>query len=387
MRNAFVLFSLLPALAAAGPQDFGGPWTPPHDEIPDEQRARIHAMLAGNVAKLLHEGKLTTAPASPLQANLQWPLRPTAGYKSPGYHGISNFVDLNPNYPNQLLDFACGARTYDQAGGYNHAGTDFFTWPFPWALMDAQAIDIVAAAPGVIIGKSDGNNDRSCPNNYSADWNAVYIRHADNSVAWYGHMKLGSLTTKAIGASVATGEFLGKVGSSGFSSGPHLHFENYNASNQLVEPWAGQCRTGASLWAQQAPYYDSAINRLATHSAPPTEPNPNCPNPVAETLNLDDNVQRGQSVTFASYYRDQMAGQVANMAILRPNGTAFQSWNFDMGTQVPDTYYSASYWYRTYTMPADAPYGLWKFRSVFQGKTTIHRFTVGDVLFADDLGG
>ena len=88
----------------------------------------------------------------------------------------------------------------------------------------SDAVRIVAAAPGTIVSKTDGNFDRNCAIG-SGQWNAVYVRHADNSVAWYGHMKSGSLTTKAVGETVVTGEYLGIVGSSGSSTGPHLHFE------------------------------------------------------------------------------------------------------------------------------------------------------------------
>lgn len=258
MRLIVLLLLATPMCASASPPipaGGGAMPTPAHDELSLEQRARIDAELAHNVAALKRAGLLAEIPPllAPKQAGLLWPLRAAAGYTAPGYHGISNFVDLNPAFPNQLLDFNCGARTYDQAGGYNHAGIDFFTWPFPWLMMDQQSIDIVAAAAGTIIGKVDGNDDRSCPNHYSADWNAVYIQHGDGTVAWYGHMKKLSQTAKPIGAPVAAGEFLGKVGSAGFSSGPHLHFENHSAVSgyTIVEPYAGTCRTGASLWAQQ----------------------------------------------------------------------------------------------------------------------------------------
>ena len=273
-RLLAVVLMLSPLLASARPPDGGGraPMLP-HDEISAEQRASIDAMLAHNVVELERAGLLHRTPAllMPQQSNLAWPLRAVASYTAAGYHGISNFVDLNPAGPNQLLDYNCGTRTYDLASGYDHAGIDFFTWPFGWLLMDQLAIDIVAAAPGTIIGKQDGFDDHSCPNNYSADWNAVYVQHADGTVAWYGHMTENSLTSKPVGATVAVGEFLGKVGSSGFSSGPHLHFENHSAvsSYTILEPFAGACRAGATLWAQQKPYYDSAINLLATHSAPP----------------------------------------------------------------------------------------------------------------------
>ncbi|MDC8013879.1 peptidoglycan DD-metalloendopeptidase family protein [Tahibacter soli] len=387
MRIATTLLILATTTAAtAAPPDGGGPWRhAPGDDLTAEHRARIDAELARNVEALTREGKLAPAMLAPRQANLQWPLRAVPAYRGFGYHGISNFVDLNTGFPNQVLDFNCGGRSYDLSDGYNHAGIDFFLWPFSWRMMDQQMVDIVAAAPGTIIGKQDGFNDRSCPNNYSADWNAVYVRHGDGSVAWYGHMKTGSLTSKAIGATVTAGEFLGKVGSSGFSTGPHLHFENHTAvSNyQIVEPYAGACRAGATLWAQQPAYYDSAINELATHSAAPNFPSPNCPNPVAETPNFADAVQPGQQVIFAAYYRDQRAGQVTNFAIVRPDGTTFQSWNFDMAQATSDPYYDSSYWYWTYTLPAGAPAGVWRFRATFQSRTYEHRFTVGDVVFAD----
>jgi len=208
MRTCALLMGLLSSLTWAEPPAGGGGLPQPAtDELSLAQRGRIDEQLARNVDDLQYAGVLMAVPPMllPQQASLQWPLRSVASYTDPGYHGISNFVDLNSAYPNQLLDWNCGARTYDQAGGYNHAGIDLFLWPFPWLMMDQGAIDIVAAAPGMIIGKTDGNDDRSCPNNYSADWNAVYVQHADGSVAWYGHMKKLSQTNKPIGSTVAAG--------------------------------------------------------------------------------------------------------------------------------------------------------------------------------------
>jgi len=356
------------------------------DELSVEQRARIDEQLAHNVAELERAGTLApVTPLSPLQGGLQWPLKATAGHNDPGYHGISNFVDLDPTFPNHLLDWNCNARTYDQAGGYNHAGIDIFLWPFSWLLMDQQAIDIVAAAPGTIIGKVDGNDDRSCLDHYSADWNAVYVQHADGTVAWYGHMKKLSQTAKPIGATVALGEFLGKVGSAGFSTGPHLHFENHSAVSNytILEPFHGACNAPASLWAQQRPYYDSAINKLATHSAPPDFHDPNCPNPIDETPNLSDHFLGGATAYFVAYYRDQLGPQATMFTIRRPNGSVYDSWTFHMSDATPDPYYSGAYWYWWYTLPANAPPGTWHFHASYQGVEYDHAFFVGDVIFAN----
>ncbi|WP_395682751.1 peptidoglycan DD-metalloendopeptidase family protein [Dokdonella sp.] len=384
-RCSLVLAGLsVAAVAAATPPAGGGRFDPPRDDITPEQRARIDAGLQRNVESLQQKGMLApVAPfPPPLQGGLQWPLKKAAGFTDPDYHGISNFVDLDPAYPNHLLDWNCGTRTYDLADGSNHAGIDIFLWPFPWTLMDEQAIDIIAAAPGTIIGKTDGNDDRSCPNHYSADWNAVYVQHADGSVAWYGHMKKFSQTSKPIGATVATGEFLGTVGSAGFSTGPHLHFENHSAVSNytILEPFHGACNAPASLWAQQRPYYDSAINKLATHDADPPNPNdPNCPNPVDEITHLQDHFIGGQTAYFAAYYRDQRSGQVTSYSILRPDGSTFTSWTGSSS----QPYYAASYWYWSYTLPGNAPPGRWRFLATYQSVAYAHDFYVGDVIFAN----
>lgn len=377
-----VLGSLSSFAAAQAPIERGGGPLPlrADDTIGAEQRQRIDAMLQRNVAELERAGQSTHGvPLAPRQGGLQWPLRATPGFADPGYHGISNFVDLNPA-AGQLLDWNCGARTYD-----GHAGIDIFLAPFPWRMMDQEAIDIVAAAPGTIVGKTDGNDDRSCPGNTSSDWNAVYVQHADGTVAWYGHMKKFTQTGKPIGAAVDVGEFLGKVGSSGNSTGPHLHFENHSALSgySILEPFSGACNAPASLWAQQRPYYDSAINKIATHSAQPDFHDPNCPNPVDETTHLSDRFQPGDTVYFATYYRDQLAAQPTALTILRPDGSVFASWSFRASDFRPDPYYTSSYWYRSYDLPPDAPSGAWHFRASYEGTTYVHDFFVGDVIFAN----
>src|SRR5690606_10351356 len=163
---------------------------------------------------------LLPAPAGRGNTLFDHPLRSTEDVLEPSLEGISGFVDLDPAFPNQLLDYQCDARTYDTPQGYNHQGIDYFLWPYGWKHMDEEAVEIVAAADGVILAKEDGHFDRQCELS-NLPWNAVYLEHADGTVTWYGHMKTGSLTTKEVGESVAKGEFLGFVGSSGSSTGPH----------------------------------------------------------------------------------------------------------------------------------------------------------------------
>ncbi|HEX5151704.1 MAG TPA: peptidoglycan DD-metalloendopeptidase family protein [Parafilimonas sp.] len=345
--------------------------------LSNDQRMQIKAMLKTNVEQLVKQGKLQPAVPSKVAATkFKWPLKQMAAYDYNYYYGISNYVDHNNAYPNQLQDYNCGTRTYDNASGYNHQGTDIFIWPFSWLQMQRKQVKIVAGAPGIIIGKSDGNADKSCGFNNN-NWNAVYIQHADGSVAWYGHMKKNSLTAKNVGDAVAANEKLGFVGSSGNSTGPHLHFEVYDAGNVLVDPWKGTCNNiTSSWWSKQKPYYESKLNTILTQSDAPVFPD--CPN--VETTNESTSFIPGNRVYFASYYHDQQAGQVTKYTVTRPNKTVFAQW-----TGSSSVTYAASYWYWWYTLPANAPAGTWQYQAIFQGDTLARTFTVVTSFAVNDI--
>lgn len=345
----------------------GGEYKHPVDLcISQENHQAIQARLETSKQEL-YSKKLLPLPKKVRSVPLQWPLQQASGFNYCSYYGISNFVDHNGSYPNQLQDYNCGTRTYDLNSGYNHQGTDIFLWPFSWNMVNANQVEVIAAAPGTIIGKDDGNPHTNCDFS-NPNWNAVYIQHVDGSVAWYGHMKNGSLTTKPIGASVLVGEKLGIVASSGSSTGPHLHFELYNASNQLVDPYQGACNTGASWWNTQKPYYEGTINAAFTHSAPPVFNS--CPNP--DVTNTTVNFQPGDIIYLAGYYHDQINGSSATYRIYRPDNSIYTTW-----TQTFNTYYSASYWYWSLTMPFNAPAGVWNFSITYQGQTCSQPFQVG----------
>jgi murein DD-endopeptidase MepM/ murein hydrolase activator NlpD len=353
-----------PQPAASG----GGEYVSPQaDRLSDAEYDRIATMLKDNVARLTAEGRLS--PRTTDRVSLGWPLAGRDGFTDPGYHAVTGFVDHTPGYPNQLLDYACGGRTYDTYAGYNHKGTDFYLWPFAWNKMAAGDVVAVAAADGVIIGRDDGNADQSCSFN-SNRWNAVYVRHADGSIAWYGHLKRGSVTSKSVGATVAAGEYLGVVGSSGNSTGPHLHFELYDAG-QLVDPYAGSCNPldGGSWWASQRTYYDSGINKLTTGRAPVSWGS--CPQP--DTPNESTQFQPGDRITFTAFYRDQLDSQPSLYRILAPDGTIYAQWAHSN----PQPHYNLSYWWWAYDFPLSVMTGTWRFEVAFDGLIYSHAFNVG----------
>ena len=338
-----------------------------------EERLRIQAALERTLSALRAQGALP--PPGLVPPLLGWPLAQANGLLDPGYHGTSNFVDLNPAYPNQLLDYACGARTYDLESGYNHAGVDIINWPFSWNKMDDEEVAIVAAAPGTLLYKEDGHFDRSCGFNNNP-WNAAYVVHADGSVAWYGHMKNGTVTTKNVGEPIQQGEPLGFVGSSGSSTVPHLHFEVHDSIGQVIEPRSGACNPGTSWWAAQPPYFDSAINKLTTGFAAPIA-FPPCPNP--ESPNAANNFAPGSSIYFTAYYRDQRnlaqdpAGATTQYSIYYPDGSLAASWSHSS----PAAHYPLSYWYWSFFFPAGIDTGIYRFEAVYQGVSYSHYFGVG----------
>ena len=79
---------------------------------------------------------------------------------------------------------------------------------------------IYAAADGVVLIAKTG---------WSGGYgNMAIIQHHNGTKTLYAHMsKLGTTT----GANVAQGQVIGFVGSTGKSTGPHLHFEVFNAKN------------------------------------------------------------------------------------------------------------------------------------------------------------
>jgi murein DD-endopeptidase MepM/ murein hydrolase activator NlpD len=353
------------------------------DHLSAEQDRAIVRQVEENIAKLRAQG--VSLPAdSPKVGGMGWPLGPLPG---PGrdWHGISNFVDLDAAYPNRVRDYTCGDRSYDNANGYNHAGIDYFIWPFPWHAMDAGAVDVRAAAPGTLVAKVDGNDDRSCSFGAPDTPNFVVIRHGDGTIARYLHLKRGSVTSLAIGSAIAAGQVLGKVGSSGISTGPHLHFElraGNVAGAAVIDPYQGQCNTVASAWSDQRDYREPRINRLSTHGEPPLTPV--CPDPVDQP-NFKNRFAPGDFIHFLAAYTDPGRGIPTQFRVKRPDGSEYAAWSFDMADDpnTPD-FYNAAYWYWRYRLPVHAPSGEWTFEATMDGQTRSHTFEVGAPSLAID---
>jgi hypothetical protein len=141
-----------------------------------------------------------------------------------------------------------------------HDGSDYLL-DGDWDQMDAGSATIVAAADGVVVHLDDGHYDRchgdvstfesSCDGN-SGQANYVILEH-DTPYGpiqtLYWHMMTDTVAV-AVGDTVACGDTLGRVGSSGNSSQPHLHFE-VNQGDYRVDPYAGLYSQSDSWWTDQ----------------------------------------------------------------------------------------------------------------------------------------
>jgi hypothetical protein len=161
---------------------------------------------------------------------------------------IDNYVDHDST--SGILDPFCGTKTYD-----GHKGSDMILRSFK--TMDS-GVYVYAAADGIVIKKHDGEYDRNKKWVKGRPANFIGILHHDGFTSYYLHLMKNSLMVK-LGDNVKAGQPIGKVGSSGFSSTPHLHFEVRDSDDHVVDPFEGNCQAqNKSMWRVQ-PGYDTAL--------------------------------------------------------------------------------------------------------------------------------
>lgn len=341
--------------------------------ITAEQQFQLKYENAANRKKILENNPNAFKNLQKLTL-FQNPFRPKAGFADYGYHTLQNQVDQNITYNGNLLDYNCGQRTYDLED-YNHQGTDYILWPYPWKKMEENTMEVVAAAPGIIVNKRNGFNDKNCDNNGNPSWNGIVIEHSDGSTASYLHFKKGSATTKEIGETVSAGEFLGIAGSSGSSTTPHLHFEVLDVNFNLIDPYMGACNTmnSATWWQAQEDYYVPRINRISTHYN--TTLDTTCPNieNTYERVNFND----GDQMVLKLFYRDIKVGDVTHIKITNPDGSigVDYSWAQNWGVFYPTAYanwvWNISGAWQTGVYNVDVTFGGNSYHTIFGVRTTL----------------
>ncbi|MDQ2097970.1 MAG: peptidoglycan DD-metalloendopeptidase family protein [Tychonema bourrellyi B0820] len=200
------------------------------EEVQKQQQERLDA------ARAAQSQPLNLTPAS----NLDRPVVATAPLGSQGYDPLSN-PSLGQMVSPELPPLS-GADTYLPKGSRQQSANGFI-WPakgvftsgygWRWGRMH-KGIDVAGPIGTPIVAAADGVVTY-------AQWNdggyghLVEITHPDGTETVYAH---NSRILVQKGQRVAQGEQISEMGSTGFSTGPHLHFEIHPAGSGAVNPMA-----------------------------------------------------------------------------------------------------------------------------------------------------
>jgi len=333
--------------------------------ISENEYLLVHQKLNTSKARLTKSGKLKKSTQNSIPS-LNWPLREGAGFNDYNeYYVITNYVDLDPSAG--LQDYNCGAITYN-----GHLGTDISLVPFKWIMKNENHVEVIAAASGVISYKQDGNFDDQCSLcTTNCPGNAIVITHSDGSSAYYWHLKNGSTTSKNVGDAVTIGEYLGVVASSGFTDGPHLHFEIRDVNNLVIDPFSGSCNSNSSLWQSQIPYRDAQFIDVSTHSS-----SPNLSSCQPQQSNYRNYFYPNEKVYLFQAMKNFPDLTQRTITIYDSNNNVYSTWNQTSSTINSSGSFTRFYWWNTLTLNANVSPGKWRFEVSFLGKSESHEFIV-----------
>jgi murein DD-endopeptidase MepM/ murein hydrolase activator NlpD len=131
-----------------------------------------------------------------------------------------------------------------------------------------QGIDLAGNPEGSdIYAAKGGTITKVLPTDQSNGYgNMVVITDENGNQYTYGHMQDGSLDSLKEGMDISAGQVIGHVGSTGNSTGPHLHFEMKDANGKVIDP------TNYITNAQKPSYVD---NELFSNPSVPVTPSGN----------------------------------------------------------------------------------------------------------------
>jgi murein DD-endopeptidase MepM/ murein hydrolase activator NlpD len=139
--------------------------------------------------------------------------------------------------------------------------------------------------------------------------NFIRISHKDNIGSGYAHLSAFAKDIRK-GASVTAGQVIGYVGSTGLSTGPHLHFEIY-AGGEAVDPLGLETQEAPAAGSGEAEKLVRRIIQVESGG------NPNAANPLSTASGLGQFIESTWMRMIRSYRPDIMrslgSGDILNL--------------------------------------------------------------------------
>lgn len=242
------------------------------------------------------------------------------------------------NYPDHdmgkgIADYRCLSRTYNVPNrfGMAHQGTDFAALDWRHWNSSSDQLTVVAAADGTVLRLRDGVQDRRSLDKApgaTACGNAVVLDHGQNWQSSYCHLKKNSIAVK-VGDKVTKGDVLGLMGSSGFSSYPHLHFMiglNGPDGFEVIDPFSATRLTEScslyrgTLWdASAAATFEYAQAHMVKIGFVAAEPSPE---DLLFTLRARDTLSWSETPNLSvfAYFSGAAEGDFVRFRVLGPDG-------------------------------------------------------------------
>ena len=105
-------------------------------------------------------------------------------------------------------------------GGFSHQDR---ANRFAIDLIVAEGTPVLAARAGIVMQAEGDFREGGVDASLSNRANLIRVLHEDGSMALYAHLQAGGVFVRP-GDTVSLGQVIGRAGSTGYSSGPHLHF-------------------------------------------------------------------------------------------------------------------------------------------------------------------